>query len=238
MRFLLTRAAEDSARLRAKLEALGHSALVSPVIDIVAVQAAWPAGIVDALLATSGNAFSASNATAWPSLESRRLMPLLLVGTRTEEVARQRGFGGEATVETNATMLAVRIGDLVRRPRRIVYLAGRDRKPDIERALRITGQLVETVETYEARPAETLAAPVVSALRGGHIDGVLHFSRRSATLFLALAVKAGVGTAPLRHVCLSDDVAAPLREAACHVDVAEAPNEAALLSRAQRSAHA
>ena len=231
MRFLLTRAAEDSARLRTKLEALGHTALVSPVIEIVAAEATWPSGVVDAVLATSGHAFSVADDMVYPCPEARRLMPLLLVGTRTEERARQRGFGGEAVVEPNATLLAVRIGDLVRRPRRIVYLAGRDRKPDIELALRITGHKVEVLEIYEARATKALTTPAVNALRTGHIDGVLHFSRRSAALFATLAAKAGADIRAVRHLCLSDDAAAPLKEAACPVEIAEAPNEAALLSR-------
>ena len=95
----------------------------------------------------------------------------------------------------------MRIGDLACKPRRIVYLAGRDRKPDIERALRFTGQVVETVETYEARPAAALATPVVTALRDGSVDGVLHFSRRSVTLFIDLAAKEGIKASAFRHLC-------------------------------------
>ena len=190
------------------------------------------------MLATSGHAFSASNATAWPSPEARRLTPLLLVGARTEEVARQHGFCGGAVIEPNATLLAVRIGELVSKPRRIVYLAGRDRKPDIERALHITGQDVETIEIYDARPTDALTNATVAALRAGQVDGVLHFSRRSAMLFLALAAKAEVEATGVRHLCLSGDVAAPLREAGCNVDVAEAPNEAALLARLSQLAQA
>ena len=131
---------EDAERLGAKLEALGHTVFVSPVIDIVSTDVAWPKGVVDALLATSGHAFAALQRTTNLCPETRRLMPLLLVGGRTEESARRAGFHGEAIVEPNATLLVVRIADLIRKPRRILYLAGRDRKPDIEQALYITAR--------------------------------------------------------------------------------------------------
>ena len=234
MRFLLTRAADDSARLQARLEALGHTALVSPVIDIIATPATWPTGVVDALLATSGHAFLDASAAARPAPEARRLLPLLLVGARTEEAARQRGYAGRAVVEASGALLAERIGGIGRTFQRIVYLAGRDRKPDLERALRMHGTTVEAIETYEARPAETLTDSALAELKAGSIDGVLHFSRRSAALFLALAARAGVEPTTVRHLCLSEDVSVPLRQASCEVDVAEAPNEAALLAGIER----
>jgi uroporphyrinogen-III synthase len=63
------------------------------------------------------------------------------------------------------------------------------------------------------------------------VAGVLHFSRRSADLFLAGLSDAGLDAKSLRHFCLSDDVAGPLREAGCgEVHIANAPNEAAMLA--------
>ena len=69
MRVLLTRAVEDAARTRAALEVLGHSVLVSPVITIDTLSSAWPQGVVDAILATSGHAFTKLAAGAGPSAE-------------------------------------------------------------------------------------------------------------------------------------------------------------------------
>ena len=228
MRVLLTRAAEDAARTRVTLEDLGHRVLVSPVINVEATGAGWPGGVVDAVLATSGQAFVVI-AEGWgPTREARRLLPLWLVGQRTEEAARARGFGGGACVAPNAVSLAFEMGK--RRGRdRVVYLAGRERKPDIETALSVTEQAVEVVEVYEARAAERLEDQAAAALAGNTIDAVLHFSRRSASLFIDLARRAGLA-APALHVCLSQDVAVPLAEAGWPARVAAVPTEASLIA--------
>ena len=84
---------------------------------------------------------------------------------------------------------------------------------------------------YRAVAAETLPAEVAQALRG-QLDGALHYSRRSAATLLRLAGQAGALNAvlSLAHYCLSDEVAAPLREAgARRIAVAASPTEAALI---------
>lgn len=232
MRLLLTRAAEDAARTRAKLEASGHAVLVSPVLEIIGTGAAWPQGVVDALLATSGHAFAVWRDAGSPAVEARRLMPLFLVGARTAEVAREHGFLGAAVVMANATALALGLEQLAHGPKRVVYLAGRERKPDIEKALDVVGHSTEILEVYEARAATAISPETADALRAKKLDGVLHFSRRSAMLFRELAQSQGLDIDPVTHFCLSEDVAAPLREdGRATIKIAEAPNEAALLAR-------
>ena len=230
MRVLLTRAAEDAARTRAKLEAAGYGVVVSPVIEIVATEASWPTGVIDALLATSAQAFQMIDGAFGPSPEARRLTPLFLVGERTAERARDAGFRGAALVAANATELALRLGAMPHKPSRLVYLAGRDRKPDLEAAVAITHQAIEILEVYEAQAVETLDERAFDALHARSIDAILHFSRRSAVIFCELAEAHGVDATAPRHVCLSDDVAAPLRDQGLpRIEVAGAPTEAALL---------
>ena len=237
MNLLLTRAAEDAKRTSERLKALGHNVMAAPVIDIVATPAVWPGGLVDCIMATSAHAFDAFAMSRGPTREARRLMPLLLVGGRTEEAARKKGFLGDAIVALSATDLAVEIDMMRRLPKRIVYLAGRDRKPIAEAALFARGQVVDVIETYEARVVETMDSRAAAALRAGHIDGVIHFSRRSAALFLSLMTKEGLRASPLRHFCLSEDIASLLQEAGCdNAEIAEAPTEAALLSLMPREA--
>jgi uroporphyrinogen-III synthase len=229
MRLLLTRAAEDAGRTRATLEAAGHVVSVSPVLDIVATGAPWPSAMIDGAVATSGQAFR--HLDHGPSLEAQRLMPLFLVGARTGEEAVKRGFTGPQVVAPNATALAVTLAERSTRPRRLAYLAGRDRKPDLEMALKVTGQDLEVVEVYAANALVALDPHVAQAIGSGSIDGILHFSRRSAALFVAAAGERTADVARLAQFCLSEDVAGPLREAGCtDVRIAEAPNEAALLA--------
>jgi uroporphyrinogen-III synthase len=76
-------------------------------------------------------------------------------------------------------------------------------------------------------------ADVRSAIAGGGIDGVLHYSPRTAGAFIAAAVAAGImdSAMEISHFCLSSQVAAPLSAAgAATVTIAGAPNEAALLA--------
>ena len=83
-------------------------------------------------------------------------------------------------------------------------------------------------------PVETLPAEAMRALTDGRIDAVLHYSRRSALALLRLAAEARLLNAALNlaHYCVSEDVAAVLRESrAGRVFAAAVPTEAALFDR-------
>jgi uroporphyrinogen-III synthase len=233
MLVLVTRALDEGMRTAAALAARGHNAILSPVLEMVPTGAEWPAGVVDGALATSAQAFEFFSASPdWPAPEARRLMPLYLVGARTLEAARERGFEGRATLahdaRTLAPMVLAALGDAA--PGRLVYLAGRDRKPDLEAELSEAGHVVETVEVYAAEPAEALDPEAAALIESGEIGAALHFSRRSAQLFLELAREAGLDVAGLAHVAISEDAAEPLTAAgAASVRVAAEPNEQAML---------
>jgi uroporphyrinogen-III synthase len=61
---------------------------------------------------------------------------------------------------------------------------------------------------------------------------MLHYSLRSAETFLALvhAAKLAGAAAGIRHLCLSQQVAAPLLAAGFNVEIAARPNEDALFA--------
>ncbi|WP_158811129.1 uroporphyrinogen-III synthase [Beijerinckia sp. L45] len=225
MRLLLTRAAEDAARTRTKLEAAGHTVFVSPVLVFEPTGEPWTHNQPEGLVATSSRAFSAI-ADESPDLLP---LPLYLVGARTEAAARRHGFAGPVIVAPDgAGLVAILQGQPAMR---LLYLAGVDRKPDIEAGLAATLHRLMVIETYEAVAVESLKPEVVAALRNGVIDGVLHYSRRSAEIFLMLAARASVDQTKTPHLCLSSDVAAPLREAGClEVHVAPTPDEAGMRS--------
>ena len=226
MRLLLTRAAADAARTGASLRAAGHDVVVAPVIEMMATLSPWPPGVVDGVVASSAQAFMRLG--AFPMSETRRVIPLWLVGDRTATLARRVGFDGAMVVAGDATDL-IALVPTARRPSRWIYLAGEDRKPDLEMGLATRGIGVETLVVYRARAARDLAPVARQALEEGTIDAVLHFSRRSAALFCKLVPDPVLRG--LSHVVLSDDVAGPLRESGCTaIRVAEAPTEAALLA--------
>jgi uroporphyrinogen-III synthase len=97
---------------------------------------------------------------------------------------------------------------------------------------------VVTVVVYRARKAPCFPPATATALSQGKLDGVLHFSRRTAEAYLDCAGSAGIGDRALepRHFCLSKRVAEPLLAAgAACVRVAERPDEASLLDLVHES---
>jgi uroporphyrinogen-III synthase len=98
-------------------------------------------------------------------------------------------------------------------------------------ALADHGLTVETVVLCRAVADPDFAPRFQSALRTGPLDGVLHYSRRSAQAFLAGAEAAGLLQTALkaRHYCLTVDVAVPLECAGAKVRIAARPEEAALV---------
>ena len=94
------------------------------------------------------------------------------------------------------------------------------------------GIAAELAVVYRAVTAPFPSA-LIAALKAGDVDGVLHFSRRSADNFIDAAAKAGVARQALglRHFCLSAQIAAPLKAAgAADIIVAKRPDEAAFVA--------
>ena len=232
MLVLLTRALDELNRTAARLAREGHDAVLSPVLDMVPTGAIWPAGVIDGVIATSAHAFELfSAAPDWPLPEARRLLPLLVVGERTRDAARERGFDGPPMIGKDAKTLAREIAARFATPCRFVYLAGRDRKPDLEHSLAEIDHAIEPIEVYAAQPAESLTEAALALARKGEIGVVLHYSRRSTEVFLRLARKAGLDLSRINHICISHDAAAPLLAAGIHeVLIAKTPDEQSMVA--------
>lgn len=224
MRVAVTRPQVDGERTAAALEALGHEVLVAPLMRIEPV-AADLAGTWSAIVITSANAMNATTAFA-----DKRL-PVFAVGDRSAEAARQAGF--TEVISANGD-----IKDLVRSAvshsagakAPLLYLAGEDRSDDLVARLATQGITAEMKVVYRT-VADAFPPVLAAALESGDVDAVLHFSRRSAELFVAGARSAGVADPALdvRHLCLSAQVAEPLAGAG-RIAVAARPEEAALLA--------
>ena len=119
---------------------------------------------------------------------------------------------------------------------RLLYLAGRDRKPGLETALATAGHRLVAVALYQAEAREAWSASEAEAIMG--CAAALHYSRRSAALAVALAERAGIaeGFKAMAHVCLSPAVAAPLAAVgASQIFAADAPNEARLIAALEQA---
>ncbi len=96
---------------------------------------------------------------------------------------------------------------------------------------------VVTRTVYRMVAKDEFPADVVAALRGGLVAAVLHYSRRSASAFVAAARHAGIeGEALAPHqICMSEGVAEGLRAAGAEgVSAAATPDEDAVFATLQR----
>ena len=231
MRVLITRPKPDGERTAAQLRERGCDVLLAPLLRIEPVDVGIGSGPWGGLVLTSGNAVRA--------IASHRQKPKLLsltaftVGARTASDARAAGFGNVVSADGDLPALVSLIAAHCRGDAPLLYLAGEDRAGDLAGELAAAGLAVRTAVVYRAAPVAAFPDGVRDALVGGTIDGVLHFSRRSAEAYLRCAQAAGIGRQALApsHYCLSQAVAEPVAAAgAARVMVAEKPQEAALLA--------
>jgi uroporphyrinogen-III synthase len=230
MRVVLTRPLEDSERTAAALRARGHEVLVAPLMQVEPVAAdirpSWGGVVI-----TSANAPGAI--ATHPAREALIKLPLYAVGKRSADAARAAGFtdvtsaGGD--VRDLARLIVSRRADAAGP---LLYLAGEDRAADLIGELIARGIAAEMAVVYRAAFAPFPPA-LIAALKGGEVDAVLHYSKRSAESYLAGAGLAGLTGQALtpRHFCLSDQIAAPLvAVGAGLISVAKRPDEASLIA--------
>lgn len=230
MRLVLTRPRDDSERSAVALRGRGHDVLIAPLMRVETIDAAirphWGAVII-----TSANAAVAL--ADHPARNALVKLPLYAVGQRSADAARAVGF-------TNVTSAGGDLRDLLRtitssRPDAkapLLYLAGEDRAGDLIGDLEVHGIAAELAVVYRAVTAP-FPPDLIVALKAGEVDGVLHFSRRSADNYLEGAKKAGIAAQALtvRHFCLSAQVAEPLAAAGvASITLAKRPDEAALIA--------
>ncbi len=230
MRIAVTRALDDSERSATALRACGHEVLVAPLMRVEPVAAdigtSWAAVII-----TSANAPGAI--AAHPARAALIKLPLFAVGRRSAEAARAAGFTKIATaggdVRDLVRLIVARCTDAAGP---LLYLAGEDRTSDLIGELTARGIAAEMVVVYRVATAPFPPA-LIAALKGGEIDAVLHYSKRSAENYLEGARQAKISAQALavRHVCLSAQIAEPLAAAGIsHISIAKRPDEAALMA--------
>jgi uroporphyrinogen-III synthase len=227
VRLLLTRPEADGARTAAALRARGHEVVLAPLLRIELVDFALPDGPWSAVVMTSANAARA--VVNHPRREALIAAEAFAVGRHTAEAARAAGFRTVHSADGDKDDLA----DLLRARRGeasapLLYLTGEDRAGDLAAG----DTPVVTVVAYRAVKAQHFAPEVAAALAHREVDGVLHFSTRSAQAYLDCASRAGIREAALApvHICISRQVAQPLAAAgAAAIRIAPRPDEAAML---------
>jgi len=229
MKLVVTRPQADGERTAASLRSLGHEVLLAPLMRVEALPAdltgAWGAVVV-----TSGNVPIALAGN--PARDALLKLPLYAVGRRSADAARAAGFTDVTSAGGDVRDLVALVAEChadAESP--LLYLAGEDRAADLIGELAAHGIAAEMRVVYRAVTAP-YPPVLLAALNEGAVDGVLHFSRRSAENYVAGAHAAGLAGPALRvrHYCLSAQVGAPLAEAgAAHISIAAHPSEAGLI---------
>jgi uroporphyrinogen-III synthase len=239
VRLLLTRPEPDGERTAAALRASGHVVMVAPLLRLEAeADVDFGAGPFAGVVITSANA--ARVLAAHPRRGELTVLPLYAVGGSSAAAARAAGFANVISAGKDVSALVDLLcahhgaADAGRHAgAALLYFAAEDRAGDLAGALAQAGIAVHTVTLYRAIKAAALPEAARDALAAGTLDGVLHFSRRSAEAYLECARASAVAREALAvaHYCISAQAAAPLvTDGAARVRIAPHPDEAALLA--------
>jgi uroporphyrinogen-III synthase len=231
VRLLVTRPEPDAERTAAALRRNGHQVEIAAVLRVESIaDAELGSGPWAAVVVTSTNALRAI------AIHPRRAellgLRLFAVGRRTAAAARDAGFRDVIAAGGDVEELVRRLRAEPRGRDPLLYLAGQDRSGDLAGDLAADNQKIATAVVYRAVKLDTFAPATAAALSAGQIDGVLHFSRRSAQAYIDCARAAGIlddAVAPV-HFCLSAQIAEPLKAAGAKtVRIAALPEEPAMM---------
>jgi uroporphyrinogen-III synthase len=227
VRLLVTRPEPDAARTAALLRARGHEVVLAPLLRIELLDFELPDEPCSAVVMTSANAARA--VAGHPRRAALIAREVFAVGRHTAEAARAAGFrtvhSADGDKDDLADVLRARRGEALGS---LLYLAGEERAGDLAAG----GLSMVTVVTYRAVKVQHFAPEVAAALARRALDGVLHFSTRSAQAYLGCASREGILEAALApvHVCISRQVAQLLAAAgAAAIRIALRPDEAAMI---------
>ncbi|MDX2234537.1 MAG: uroporphyrinogen-III synthase [Hyphomonadaceae bacterium] len=226
-RVLVTRTAPGAASTAARLEAMGHKAVLAPALRIEMLPASPDASAFDALLFTSSN-----GVLAFAAASADRTRPAWCVGEATAQAATAAGFAEVHAAAGDLQRLAAAIGAATAGAGRFLHVAGADLAGDLAGLLRAQGHSVVTRAFYRAVENAALPDAVEDLLRETPpgLDAVLFHSARGAAAF-AKQVKRRDALARIDALCLSAAVA----RAACgltwrRVAIAGEPLDSALLA--------
>ncbi len=212
MKILVTRPAHDQAALAARLEALGHEAVSSPLLKIEPLEFSLPdlSGF-QGLIFTSANGVRATVEKF--NFEKLKNLTAVTVGDATAATARKAGFANVVSVGDNIDDIGVYLvkayggGD-----NKFLHLAGTSRAGDLNSLTGPEGPAIEVVEVYRSVAEPNLTSLVATGIKANHIDGVILMSPRTAEIYVSLIIKSGlkIHAGNMFHYCLSANVAMPL----------------------------
>jgi uroporphyrinogen-III synthase len=212
MRILVVRPEPGAAATAARVRALGHDAVVQPLLVTEALDWQLPAGLPDAVILTSAAALR----HAGPQAAALMGLPALCVGAATAAAARAAGWqlaqAGPGTLQ--ALLDAAAAGP----HRHLLHVAGEDRTP-----ARVPPELtIATTIVYRAVLRPLPALP--------DVEGVLLHSPRTARHLAAEWDRLGGNRGALAVYAISPATLAAAGTGWASAHAAAAPSDAALLA--------
>lgn len=225
MHVLVTRPLEDGQEIAARLAEMGHRALLAPLLTPhFGVGPEPDFRDVQAVLVTSAN-----GVRALVRRTARRDVPIFAVGPQTTREAEQAGFTDIKNADGDAKKLADATARWTSPDKGVLlHVCGEEAPGTLAGNLEALGFLVRRAVLYRVDAATALPPEAEQALRNGALDAAQFFSPRSARIFCDLATS--FPTEKLIAFCISPVTAQALTLPFHEIQVAAAPNQAALLA--------
>ena len=226
MRILVTRPVEDGEEIAARLHAMGHEALLAPLLTLEFIDGPEPDFTgVQAILASSANGIR-----ALVQRSARRDLPVFAVGPQTTEEARNAGFATVKNADGDAKTLAQAAARWTTPDKgALLHVCGEEAPGTLADDLTARSFTVRRAVLYRMAAATDLPAEIQAALPT--LDAVLFFSPRTAKIFVELAHARM--PRQLMALCISPATAAVLEgENFAEIRIAARPNQAELLALA------
>ena len=234
MRVLVTRPVEDAKNTAARLVRMGHTPLISPLLEVKFREGPEISfGNVQAIVATSANGVRAIIRRT-----AKRDLPVFAVGGQTAATAREGGFTDVKKTNGDSVVLADAIAKWAKPENGILFhAAGNETAGKLSERLHGYGFQFRRDVLYDVESAQDLSSEAIQALRAGELDAVLLYSPRSAENFSRCVQRAGLALAcdVLIAICISRAAAEkceslPLGE----IRVASRPTEDAIFEALRR----
>ncbi|HTO30331.1 MAG TPA: uroporphyrinogen-III synthase [Pararhizobium sp.] len=231
MRVLVTRPQPAAAATAARLEALGHEAILLPLMQAIHDPKAAMEALTQphtAIAVTSAEAIRAMTADFGSDLTT----PIYCVGAATADIARKSGFRAVIAGSGTGASLANLIirASATRDGAGLLYLAGRPRSPHFETALAQAGIAFRVAEVYRMQPIE-YQPDDIRAWLALKPQAVLFYSQETVRRFFRL-VPASMLTdlRNIRLLCMSSQVADAVPNGLGQTAIAATPSEGSLLA--------
>ncbi|WP_262693270.1 uroporphyrinogen-III synthase [Kordiimonas aquimaris] len=224
---LVTRPIDEATLTAEKLEAMGHSVIIAPMLQVEAVSFEIP-DENRSLIITSKNAARLGLVNI-----GNKARPIFAVGEKTADEIRALGFTNVTVGPGTARqMIPMLLECGISEKRKYTHLCGSNLAYNIAAVLRDEGLDADHTVTYQTQPARSVSIGVQEALDAGEIDVALFYSPRTATTFEEVVADHGRSDwlRQMKAVCLSTRVADNLLGPWKSKEYAIIPTEKAVLS--------